>query len=163
MKTDKAEKVDVDIDIKEDPQLTQTGWMLQKVAWVALFIIVAMVGVGLFGDGHLSLKILDKQGFNLQYDQYYRYESEKTVRISSKTETIKRVAIAQSLTNSFQINQIIPVPTRSYIENDSRVYEFYGDRNFTVIFYCVPMEPGSVEGQVIVNNVKFDLKHFIYP
>ena len=163
MGIDRAEKVQADIDINEDAALSQTGWWMQKVAWISLFIIVAMVSLGLFGDGHLSLKFLDKQGFNLQYDQYFRYQTEKTIRISSRTETVKTVAVDQSLLNRFQVMQIVPVPTRSYIENDSRVYEFYGDRNFIVVFYLTPMEPGIAKGVVKVNNVSFDLKHLIYP
>jgi len=163
MKLLNAEKVDPDIEIEEDTGLTRTNWLLQKVAWVTLFVIIALVITGLFGDGHVSLKSVTKQHFNVQYDQYFRYQSEKTIRIISKTQTVKTVAIAQSLMNDFKITQIIPTPTRSYIVGDSRVFEFYGDRNFAVAFYVIPMEPGTVEGVLKVNDIAFDLKHFIYP
>jgi hypothetical protein len=163
MKIAQAEKVNADIEVDEEIGHTQLSWRLQKVAWVSLFIIIALVVIGLFGDGHLSLQSVTSQHFNVQYDEYYRYQTEKSVRITSKTQTIKTVTIAQSLMNSFKVTQITPVPTRSYIVGDSRVFEFYADRNFAVAFYLTPMEPGMVEGKLKVNNVIFNLKHFIYP
>ncbi|WP_345951658.1 MULTISPECIES: hypothetical protein [unclassified Mucilaginibacter] len=159
----KAEKVNASIEIQEEIAHTQVSWLLQKVAWVSLFVIVALVIAGLFGDGAASYKSVNQGHFNVQYDQLFRYQAEKMIRISSKSQTIKTVAIAQSLMNYFKISQIIPEPTRSYIVKDKRVYEFYADRNFTIAFYLTPMEHGSVSGKIEVNDEVFDIKHFIYP
>jgi len=159
-----AEEVDHDdLQIAEEVSHTQRSWKLQKVAWVILFILVAITCTGLFGDGALSFNAIYKQGVSIQYDRFFRYQAEKSIRISSAKTDIAKVAIAQSLTNYFKVTQVVPEPSRSYIEDNKRVYEFEASKNKIVLFYLTPMEPGNVEGDVVVNGVVFRLKHLIYP
>ncbi|MBS7563650.1 hypothetical protein KHS38_04465 [Mucilaginibacter sp. Bleaf8] len=163
MKNNGAEPVSgTDMEIDEEVKFTQTSWRLQKVAWVAMFVLIAIVCTGLFGDGMLSDTTGNKQNVNIKYERYLRYQAEKMVLISAK-ENIHTITISQSLVDNFKITEFVPQPESSYVQDGHRVYVYKPEKNLRVLLYIIPMKAGHAEGDIIINNVAFHPKFFIYP
>jgi hypothetical protein len=150
-----------DLEISQDLGAQHTTWVLQRIGWVGMALLILTALAGGFGDGPLVHRMVsdDHHLFSLEYDRVCRYESEQLLRLTLAPETTKTphvdVWISRSYWSSHAIEQITPEPRTSSTSSDGFVYTFDVDARNEPAMIVMRLRPeyvGSMEGHIRVND-----------
>ncbi|MBB1285370.1 hypothetical protein HRH25_13380 [Flavisolibacter sp. BT320] len=160
-----VERVNTDLDIDEDINLHEKGWVFQRIGWIFIFLLVALAAAGLFGNGLLSKKTQEKGGTTIEYQRFFRHEArmELTIDVHQPGSTQVAVSFPTKYLQQFRIESILPEPKESFLRDNSTHYIFPGEGSMTLTFHLVPQTSGFLSGAIGVNNQQFPITHFIYP
>lgn len=151
------------LDLDEQLPLHEKGWVIQRVGWVVMLAVVVAGMLGLFGEGLLSSHKISANGTQVEYDRYFRYETEMRIRLQSGIH-VSTLALPQDYLRNFRIVRFVPEPTDNHTNESEVVYDFHPASNRIVTIYLVPKEYGKISGTLKVNGTQqFPLSHFIYP
>jgi hypothetical protein len=151
-----------DLQLDEDPELHERGWVLQKIGWTFIFIVVIAATLGLFGDGVLSTRKPTSGNVTLHFDRFNRHEHEMEVLVQTTGEAINEITLPQSYLKNMRLVRIVPDPVDNRATGNDVTFNFIGDHNIISI-YIRPEAPGTIEGTLKVNNSMFNISHFIFP
>lgn len=158
-----VEVVKPDLQINEELEMHEKGWIIQRVGWVVLISIMVAGALGLFGDGWASQQKPTQDNTTVEYERFYRYETEMEVRIQS-AEHIASIALPQEYIKNFRRMRFEPEPENNTTIGGEVVYNFLPASNRILTIYLVPKNQGSISGTLKVNGrTSFTLHHFIYP
>ncbi|MGV3657459.1 MAG: hypothetical protein ACO1NX_05875 [Chitinophagaceae bacterium] len=157
-----VEKILPNLQIDEQVQLHQTGWVVQRIGWVVIFLLPLLGAFGMFGEGMISSRQEEKGGVSVEYDRFYRYEKEMQIDLTSARH-MAQVGFPQQYLKHFRIVRIIPEPEQQLASSGNIVFRFSGTDNRHISVYAVPETYGSLRGSVVVNNQVFSIHHFIFP
>src|SRR5688500_16756978 len=87
------EQVHHTIEMDESMGLHKTGWAIQRVGWIVLFVIVVLAALGLFGSGILSQRTKEVSGNMIEYERYGRYENATYMHFKALAENGKAILI----------------------------------------------------------------------
>lgn len=160
-----VEVVKTDLEIEEHLELHETGWKTQHVGWVFIFGLMALAGLGLFGQGIASKRTVEQNGVHVEYERFFRHEAPMELRVELRATAGSQPVISfpAPYLAHFRIQSIQPEPRENRVEGDQVHYFFDGTPPLRVVFYLVPQQVGTVEGSVRANNRSIPLTHFIYP
>jgi hypothetical protein len=162
-KDEVIEKVDHDLQLDEELKLHRRGWVIQRVGWVIMFLIIIMAALGAFGEGILSEKKVKQGNINIEYQKFFRYETEMKILLESP-QHISSLSFPQEYLKEFRMLRIEPEPDNNSTINSEVVYNFLPSNNRIVTVYLIPKNYGSIKGYIKVNGgATTELNHFIYP
>lgn len=151
------------MEINEELEMHEKGWIIQRVGWVILLLIMAAGALGLFGEGWLSDQTPSNGDVKVEYQRFYRYESEMKILIESRRH-ISTVSLPQQYIKDFRLLRFEPEPENNTTNNGEVTFNFLPAQNQVVTVYIIPKTYGSIEGTLKVNGtINFNLHHFIYP
>ncbi len=158
------EKVSTTLELDDELDLHQKGWIVQRIGWICMMLLIAAASLGAFGSGWLSQESYSKQSQSVCYEKFARLESPMILQFNctaiNGTTTIR---VPQSYMQGFEIKQITPTPSGQKAVDGSIEYTFDSVDRITVRFHLEPQVVGSRIARVKVNEVDFGLRHFIYP
>ena len=163
MAKDAIEQIKPTLEIDEQIKLHKTGWVVQRVGWVLIFLLPVLGALGMFGEGFISSQKEKKGTIETEFDRFYRYEKEMPLSIKSQAEHMAQISLTQEYLSNFRVVRIIPEPEHRLAIGQDIVYQFGGNSNKHVTIYAVPQSYGSIRGVLNVNNQQFSLHHFIFP
>lgn len=159
-----VEKIECDIEVRENIDHHIRAWKLRKVGKIVMVAFILCALLGLFGNGPLSNRTRTSNNDTLRYEYFTRYQSNTELDFNLyNLSDITRIAFPQQYLKSFRIEAIFPEPEDNRIANDTVTYFFKTAAKGSIRFYLMPQERGHIEGNVVVNDKKFDLSHFIFP
>lgn len=159
-----VEEIKPELEINERLSLHEKGWVVQRVGWVIISLVVVAGALGLFGEGPLSKKTLSSGNIKAEYERFFRYEAEMKIRLQSGDEHIAHIALPQQYVQNFRIVRFEPQPENNQTVADNIVFRFLPEQNRIVSIYLVPKSTGAVSGVMQVNGRhQYPLHHFIYP
>lgn len=158
-----VEVIKPDLEIDEKLDLHEKGWIIQRLGWVIIIAVMVVGALGLFGQGWASKQKPSQGAVNVEYERFFRYETEMEIRIQSR-EHIASVSLPQEYIKNFRRMRFEPEPENNTTANGEVVYNFLPSNNQVLTIYLVPKSQGSIGGTMKVNGTTgFDLHHFIYP
>lgn len=159
----KVEVLNPELEIDEQLHLQEKGWVIQRVGWIIIILVMIAGGLGVFGGGLLSKKSSSSGSIKAEYERFFRYETEMKVLIESSNH-ISSISFSQQYLKDFRIVRFVPeFDNNNTTENEIR-YNFLPGQNRIVTVYLIPKHYGAIGGTMKVNdNNKFNLNHFIYP
>jgi hypothetical protein len=158
-----VEVIKPDLQLKEEQDLHEKGWVIQRVGWVIMFAIVLAGALGLFGEGLISKQKSSNEAVSVEFERFFRYEAEMDIRIQS-SEHIASVTLPQQYIKNFRTLRFEPEPENTTTINDGVVYNFLPGNNRILTIYLDPKSYGTISGTLKVNGTSnFNLNHFIYP
>jgi hypothetical protein len=154
---------DLDIDEKIGDHIL--GWKVQALGLIIIFLIVLLAALGLFGNGILSKQELSTPDGIASFDRFSRFESRMPlkIRILSTSSNESQIAFSNHYLEKFRIETIVPEPSRVIQKNGDIHYVFENYSNFTVTFYLVPQDFGTITGTLMINDHRVHMSHFIFP
>lgn len=159
-----VEVTKTELEIKEELDLHERGWKIQKVGWTLIILTMVVGLLGLFGEGILSRQHLQSGNIEAEYDRFFRYESEMKIRIESTNEPIASISIPQQYLKEFRIESFVPEPEKNTATGNDITYSFSSGKNHIVDIYLIPKNFGTINGTMKVNGAnQIPLNHFIYP
>lgn len=162
-----------DLELHQDLDRQQRMWVVQRIGWAGMALIILAAFAGLFGSGLFGRAITsdDRQLFSLEYDRFGRYESELEFRFSLSPEATAARHVTLWVNRAYWTDQaiehILPEPTGTRIESDGFVYTFeMGTTNTSGVltFRLRPEYIGGAHGHFRMNEQGSARFHqFIFP
>ena len=158
-----VEVIQTDLQIEEDLDLQEKGWVVQRFGWIFIIAVMVAGGAGLFGEGVFSKRTLTAGNSKAEFERFFRYETEMKVLVESSGHIASISFDAQYLKN-FRILYFVPEPFNNNTLNNQVRFNFLPGQNRIVSIYMIPKDYGSISGTMKVNEKEsFNLHHFIYP
>jgi hypothetical protein len=152
------------MQMEDEIRLHEKGWIVQRVGWVILAILLVAAILGVFGDGILSNRTQTNGNVSISYQRFGRFESQQSLKINATS--VQReliVSIPQGYLRAMEIDNIIPEPAKQKIENDHLKLSFDAEELAEVTVYFNPKQIGTTSASVKIDDQSFLLSHFIYP
>lgn len=164
MKHRDFESIKPGIEINEHPDAHKQGFKIQRGGIVAILAIVQLAALGLFGDGLLSRRVIGQTSASIDYQRFYRFEAIMELKVELLASGNSNViSFPKSYLKDFEIESITPSTETTNFKGERSEFVFNGPGNGIITFYLVPRKVGSIEGEIFVNNDRFEVNHFIYP
>lgn len=165
MKAGRIEKVRHSLELEEKLSSQLNDWKAQKIGALAIMAVIVLTALGLFGNGLLSAKKVDRAGIALQYEGFLRRTKEMDIqwRITNGQQPVIRIPM--DYLAQFKIEKIVPEGYQTQLADAYVTYTFDADQPVGTIihFYLTPQQAGAVAGVWAVGSQRFQIKHFIYP
>ena len=163
-KHDDIEIVKTELQINEELDAHKTGWAVQAVGIVLLYVFIVLAAAGLFGDGIASKTTESANGVTVESERFYRFEARMEVKLKiPDAQGEVEVAFPNDYLADMRVESILPEPEETRQEEGKVVYTFAGTGPRDITFFLIPQSFGSVQGNLTVGENDFLLKHFIYP
>ena len=153
------------MEIEDEIDLHKTGWVIQRIGWAMVLVILVTALLGLYGTGWLSKDSVSAMGYNLSYEKYGRYETPTTITLVVGPTAEKEIAVSIPTTYTVkqEISNIVPKPKTEKTANGFITFYFDAADNSHIVFYLEPETFGTINGSFTVNGTELTVSHFIYP
>lgn len=162
-----------DLEINQDLGVQRKTWVLQRIGWGGMALIVLAALGGVFGSGPLARMDVsdDRHTFRLEYDRFGRYEGETALRLVLSPETTKTGRVTVEINRAYWAGQavehITPEPLVSSLGIDGFVYMFETKAPSTpavITFRLRPEYLGALDGRIRVNEAgPVHFHQFMFP
>ena len=158
------ERVKATAELEDDIGLHKKGWILQRIGWGFLFVLLVASMLGLFGTGVLSKEqVVGKEG-TIYYEKFNRYESPATITFHAESNKGKiEIVFPEQYFSAMELDNIQPEPSAQTNKDGSIVYEFSAITRAQLKFHFMPKTTGKVNARININSELYSIHHFIYP
>ena len=150
--------------MEDEIDLHQKGWIVQRIGWVFLALIVIAASLGLFGNGLLSKTSKAEKNVSIEYERFARFESqtELTIKALNLRDGVE-IRIPQSYLRNMELEKSIPQPTRQRLAQEHLILSFDAQESASLTLVFNPTTTGTVAAVFEVNRERLNISHFIYP
>jgi hypothetical protein len=165
-----------DLDIDVDMAFQRRAWLVQRVAWAVMALLVAAALGGLLGPGPLTRATAGEPGaLEAEYQRLTRYEDAEvlTLRLAPAVTApgVVRVSVNREYLDHARVESVMPAPERTEAAEGRVVFAFRvaePGRPLDVSFTLKPRRIGPTEARLRVESpgapgreVRF--RQFAYP
>lgn len=158
------------LEIEADSHQQRREWVMERIAWVVLTLLLLAIACGLFGRGGplSSREIVSADGrIRMQYERFIRYHSHDALRLILHVTTPSvGVKFGSDYIRNVQMDEITPRPHREVSEDGAVTYLFESSpqASMHVTFHFAPEKFGQLDGWLSVNDgPRHDFSQFVYP
>jgi hypothetical protein len=160
-----------DLDIDEDVNFSRRAWLVQRVSfWVMALVLIASA-LGLLGNGALARRDAhDPTGqLHVRYDGLVQASSTSHLTLTVRPQTPGTVTlwISEPYLGGVEVQTMTPEPTRSWLDDGRVVYAFAAAPSATAVTIRValrPHSPGRSNATIgLVDGPAVRLRQFVYP
>ncbi|HOB74326.1 MAG TPA: hypothetical protein PKG54_07350 [Phycisphaerae bacterium] len=161
-----------DLDIDQDLSFQQRMWMIQRVGWVLMVLVLIAILLGLAGAGPLgraSTSAADG-AITVKYDRFWRYSrpTKLQVRFDARpdSEGFARIWVDRQYLTQLILQGVVPEPSRVELSEDRLTYALpvAAAGTTTVEFQIQPDAWGRLNGRMgIPAGAEVAFRQFIYP
>jgi hypothetical protein len=143
-------------EIEQDLSFTEREWIVQRVGWGVMGLVVILALLGVFSSGPLSHATVTSSDarVSLRYDQFVRYLAPTVLRIHLRSETNRdqqtRLWLDRRYLQGVEVQQISPQPQRVEAAAERFTYVFNlaaGEQPTTVTFHVQLNTTGPLPGR----------------
>ena len=144
-------------------------WLVQRIGWVMMGLIILAGALGLMGNGPLAKRMLANDTLQLDFEWLVRRDAQTTWKLTPRaapTGGAYRVSLDANWAQHFEIHSIEPEPDSTHLANGRWVYEFEARdaRPTPIVFHVEARKTGPLEGSVGLNDAQpLVVKQFVFP
>lgn len=158
------ERIKTSLQLKDEIDLHRTGWIVQRIGWAVLLLLVIAAIAGVFGTGWLSSSSITREGTRVTFERLARFEAPmKLIIHAQETDGHVEVRFPQTYLEEVEVDKIVPEPAAQETGNGYVIYTFKAQASSALIFYLIPESPGNIRTEMAVDKSVFPIAHFIYP
>ena len=158
------------LEIDADDRQQRRDWVVERLSWIVLALLLIGVACGLFGrGGPLSTRTLVSadSGVRMQYERFVRHHSPDALHLAiNASAPFVRLRIGSDYLRHIQIDNITPRPYREISEDGAVTYLFEArpQSSILVTFHFAPGKYGHLDGWLSVNDgPRLAFSQFVYP
>ncbi|MPZ98566.1 MAG: hypothetical protein GEU80_04355 [Dehalococcoidia bacterium] len=161
-----------DLQLEEYPDFQRREWLVQRVGWAVMLLIVLGAALGLFGVGPLSEAGAGTDGrLAVDYERFVRFQSETELHVRLSGDALSEGRATLWLTAGYldgmRVSQVIPEPESVEVSGDRLTYTFAAAPEATEVgvrFVLLPTRIGGRTGEIGTGHGPgFSLNQFVYP
>jgi hypothetical protein len=144
-------------------------WLVQRIGWVLMALVIVAGALGLFGDGPLAQRKAANSALQIEYDSLLHRNAQTTWVLTVRApprEGRYRLALDASWARQFRIDDIEPRPQSTAPDGGRWIYEFRSQegRATPILFHVEPRSIGRFEGSVQLEGAPpLAVTQFVYP
>jgi hypothetical protein len=144
-------------------------WVIQRIGWVILALILIAALTGVFGRGPLAHQKLANDTAMIEYERFVRRDADTRWELTLREAPAgghAEVAIDAQFARNFEITAIHPEPTSTALSGGRWIYRFERQAagEMLVVFVVQPERVGRHEGAITANDsAPFQLWQLTYP
>ncbi|MBE7172508.1 MAG: hypothetical protein INR73_18125 [Williamsia sp.] len=164
MPPEKVEQIEPCLSIQEDIEYQEKGWLAQRIANGVIFGLIILIAAGLFGNGPLANKSVEKNGTVLTYKRFIHHNGRTQLDVfAPATGKTTVISFPLSYLDNFEVENVVPDPIKNHIDGQEIVYTFDASPAGRISFSVTPSQWGRFNTGLKVNGHSLPLSCFIYP
>jgi hypothetical protein len=149
------------LEIDQDLAFQHRSWIVQRIGWSVLALMLVAALLGLFGSGPLGRATAGSEGSSLwiEYERFWRQEKPMTLGIHFAPEAVRdgevRVWLSRAYLEANAVEQVTPPPDRVETGDDRHTYIFTVgtlEQPSAVRFRLSPDTFGVIDGEAGLDN-----------
>jgi hypothetical protein len=155
----------IQLQIDEDLNFQRREWKIQRVAWVAMALLIIAALLGVFGTGPLSSATIEREGLRLEHERFCRWQRGTDLRFTiGGTGDPVLLLLGSEYLDRVKIERITPEPGKVEAVSDGVVFQFFLQGPAAVTFHLTPKKFGLVSGKARLDQAApITFTQFIYP
>ncbi len=150
-----------ELEIKQDLLHEKREWLVERIGWCIMGLLILAALLGLLGNGPLSSKIEGDKNSLLwvEYDRYGRYQAPAILKIHLKAGSSQagqaRVSVNRDYIENMEIQNIEPEPYKVEAGRDRLTYSFNisdPTQSTAVAFHLKANKYGSMPVRINLEN-----------
>lgn len=155
-------KKDIEL-VEERHSFEKRELRIHKIFGVCMVLFLTAGLLGLFGDGMVSSQKIEASEYEITYDRFVRNESPTELFVHlENAEKTTTISFNEAYTEKVEIKNIVPSPASVQIKNGLLVLNFNTSREGVIIFYLWPIESGSAELELSVQDDINYLSQYVF-
>jgi hypothetical protein len=162
-----------DMEISQDLRHEQREWLMERLGWLVMALLLAAALAGLLGSGPVSTATTGAAGepLRIEYDRFGHYQSPTTLKLHLAPRAVQgtrvRLWIARDYMQNLEVETIQPQPEHTQVSAERITYTFNAPASSeptTIIYRVQPNTFGTFEAHIGLEDrppVRFS--QFIYP
>jgi hypothetical protein len=143
-------------------------WVIQRVAWVIVGLILAGSLVGAFGKGPLSRRTQHVQGLTLKYDRIVRFQDRTELRVTVEGDASEVVSleVGDDYLSHVELESVVPEPEEQRSRPGVVELRFRPARAGEPVEVCVRVKVakvGTLKGSVSAGRGVLRFEQFCLP
>ena len=144
-------------------------WIVQRIGWVLLALLLLAGALGLFGSGPLAERSLDNGAARLEYERFVRSDADTRWTLTLHQPAAggtADIAIDADFAANFEIVSIQPAPSATALSAGRWVYSFEtrDSGEVPVVFIVQSRKIGRHDGTIAVADAApFVISQLTYP
>lgn len=157
------------LEIHEDQKFQERAWLVQRIGWALMFLVLLAALAGIFGGGYLSRVTAESENLKIEYDRFPRRLGTTMLKAQvtkADSDGFARLWLDLSYMERFEIQEITPEPDNVRIEAGRLLYAFRAQPGTPAeaTFRLKAERPGSLHGRAgATGGSAVEIRHFIYP
>lgn len=162
-----------DLEVSHDFDYQRREWVVQRLGWAAMGLVVLGGLLGVFGEGPLSkATTFSPDGLvRVEYDRFLQYHNPCSLRVIVEggvaEQGVVRLWLGRDYVDRLEIQQVAPEPTFMEAAPDGHVFVFRvtdPDRPVLLNFQFEPDRRGPLPGRIGLDGCEpARFRHFVYP
>mgnify|MGYP001627304704 CR=1 FL=1 len=161
-----------DVESSTNMKVQRKFWLIEKVVWGILGLVVVWAAIGGTGRGPISKRSVSDKSGNLvvEYQHYLRFNRPEPMRVLVKKTSISdtlNLWIDRKFYDDVDVEKVYPQPIEMQLLADKTVFKFLApehEKTLLVTFVQKPSKPWSYKGQLgVIHGPSVLLSQFIYP
>jgi hypothetical protein len=162
-----------DLEIQEDLPFQRREWLVERVAWGVMALLIVAALLGLFGTGPFSRATAGDETIplSLEYDRYGRLLAPATLRVHIGRDIgddgFVRVWFERRYMETVELQQVTPEPENAEAAGDRLIFAFRltdPERPSAITFNIRPSRFGLLSGRVgLIDGPTLRFQQFVYP
>lgn len=119
------------LEVEEHFEHQRTGWLVERIGWVGMAVIIVLGLAGVFGRGPVSWAAVSPPDarFAFRYERFTRHGSPTQLHVEfdharAEDDTLARVWFDREYLDGLQLQSITPEPVDSESDGDRVTYSF---------------------------------------
>lgn|SRR5688572_24056408 len=155
--------------VETDLVFMRAEWLIQRIGWglVAMLVLAGLLGV--FGDGPLARAQVAGPTALIEFDRFTRRASDSEWKIIPKGASADgkvSVMVSAPFAESFEITDVLPPPASARLESDHWRFEFDATRlaGAPIVFHVRAQHAGRHAGEIQVGaGAPLLVSQLVYP
>jgi hypothetical protein len=162
-----------DLEIDQDLDFQGRMYVIERIGWVAILLLLILALLGLAGNGPLSQADVGAADspLHIRYDRIARAQAPAQVQFSVQPgmarEGVLHLWLDRDYLERAHIQQVVPQPSRLSSGQDRLIYQFDVDESGTpskITFYLEPDQVGLLGARAgLVDGPTLEFRQLILP
>ena len=157
--------------VAEDMPFQKRTWAVERVAWVAMALLLVAALLGLFSVGPLSrTQAGSPEALRVSYERFERYQAPSTLRLDLGPAAVAAgeaaVHLGRAFVEAVQIEQIRPEPREAAAAAGGLrlVFDVVPEQPASIYLQVRPQKIGFIDGSVgLAGGATVGIGQFVYP
>lgn len=155
-------------DIGEDIAHQRKVWVIERIAWTLMGLIILGALLGFAGHGRFSAREAGstESGLVVQYQRFERHHAQTLLglRLAAVEDDATRVRIGHEFLGKVEIVRLEPEPERVELDQGFNTFVFNTRGPGLILLHYKPIEPGPLQIEIGLEGEPLQtLPQYVYP